>query len=474
MSEATLPTPDLGRLRIARKGKKRSGGGTLKILIAVLLVGGATWAFRDRLIGLVPRGAATQEQPRTGVVREVSALDVADSGTSANGYVVARRKAALSTVLSGRLVELAVEEGTEVAEGQVVARIQYDDYEAEVREAERAFDVASSEIAMAKAQVAVAQAQIDEAETAVTVAQKVADEVRTEAENMQREMQRQRASREAAGDLSESEWDKMESQASMARQRVLTSAARVEAARIMVASAKADGERWRADLLRSEAAAKRAQSAVDAAKVTLEKTFVRAPFAGTIVRKEAEEGEVVSSISAGNSRGSVATLVDMATLEVQVELTEKSLGGITQDRGATIVLDALPERRWRGHVRQVWPTADRQKGTIELRIVFDERPPELRPEMGVRVTFHDQAHESRPAAGSPPVRLVAAAAVRDAGAKPYVFEVVGEIVRRREIELGDKRGGDYVVRAGLARGARVILDPPAGVKDGDAWIVDEE
>ena len=156
------------------------------------------------------------------------------------------------------------------------------------------------------------------------------------------------------------------------------------------------------------------------AAILLEKTYVRAPFAGIVVDKGAEQGEVVAATGAGgNSRGSVATLVDLSTLEVQIELPETRLMGLTEGKGASIFLDVDPSKSWPGKIRQIWPTADRGKGTVELRVVFSQRPEVLRPEMGVRIVF-DADDSSRPE------NLIAIpkSALCGSGAASYVFLVV--------------------------------------------------
>lgn len=464
MAQESLPTPDLARLKIARGTAKPSGGGSGKyfFLVFLLACGGVAYWQRDRFMPK-PAEGASESAPRTVVVRESGGVDGA--GVAANGYVVARRKAALSTILPGRLVELNVEEGTEVVADQIVARIQFDDFQSQVAEAEAAHAVAIADVAVARTMLTIDERRLAEAEAAVLVTQRSTDESIVDAENMRREMERQRASRRDSGDLSESEWDRMESTAKVAASRTETARARIAAAETAVASARAQIAQRKSEILRLEAAVKRAATAVESAKIVLEKTVVRAPFSGTIVRKEAEQGEVVAATGFGNSRGSVATLVDMATLEVQVELTEKNLGSITNDSLAFIALDVDPSKRWPGRVRQVWPVADRSKGTIELRIVFIERPPRLRPEMGVRVDFPAKTAESRPSSEL----LVAAAAVRPIDGKSIVFVVRDGVVRRTEITVGERRGSDVVVLSGLSRGERVVFEPANNLADGDRF-----
>jgi RND family efflux transporter MFP subunit len=194
---------------------------------------------------------------------------------------------------------------------------------------------------------------------------------------------------------------------------------------------------------------------------------VRAPFDGLVVHKDAEIGEVVAATGAGgNSRGSVATIVDLKTLEVQVELSETRLGTIAQGDETRIVLDAAPDQAWRGRVRQVWPTADRQKATVELRIEFLEWPPIVKPEMGARVTFLGK--DAGGARTAPSKAKVPRRAVATVGQATAVFVVSAGRVRRVEVVLGAEAAGLVDVERGLVGGEQVVLDPPASLADGAA------
>ena len=466
MSEDTLPTPDLKRLQIARAAApdRRRGGFAKYVWLFVLGAGifGA-WHYRD---SWMPARDTEPSGAREGAVREVD-TSAAVVTASANGYVIARKKAALSTVISGLLVELKVEEGSVVKAGDVVARLQYDDFETAVREADAGVLTAAAEVRSAEAMLAMAEAQRKESDSALGVAQSAEAEAKVEAENARREMERQKAYMAQSGDMSESDWDRVKTAAAVADARLLTATARVLSARSAVETAEAVKSQRAAEIARLETMKIRAAAAAESARILLRKTLVTAPFDGVIIRKDAEEGEVVASTGFGaNSRGSVATIVDMATLEVQVELSEELLGSIRSDSEALVTLDTEPERRYAGRVRQVWPTADRQKGTIELRVVFTERPEVLRPEMGVRVDFPEAA-ASRPIGER--ILVVAASAVRGEGAERYVFTIEGDRVKRRPVSVGAKRGADLVVRDGLQRGARVVVDAPETMRDGDLW-----
>jgi RND family efflux transporter MFP subunit len=230
----------------------------------------------------------------------------------------------------------------------------------------------------------------------------------------------------------------------------------------------ADRDRARAGLDEADARVRALQAAEGEIRTMIAKSSVHAPFDGVITQKNAEVGEVVSSMGAGaNARGSVATLVDFDTLEVQVELAETSLQAARVGSPVLIYLDAYPQDAYRGRVRQVWPTADRQKATVELRVEFLDRDPRILPELGARVVFQEgEEAEARPAEVLLPRRALVATP------EPHVFvyrAADGErtgTVARRTVVVGGERDGRVVVREGLEGGELVVLDPPAGLRDG--------
>jgi RND family efflux transporter MFP subunit len=177
-------------------------------------------------------------------------------------------------------------------------------------------------------------------------------------------------------------------------------------------------------------------------------------------------GEVVSpNAQGGNSRGAVVTMVDFASLEAQVELPERSLSQVKKGAPARVFLDAYPEHGYEGAVDRIWPTANRQKGTVEMRVKLDAPDDRLRPEMGVRVVFLDPG-ASVETAPQEPVVLVPESAVARIDGRTGVFELDRDVVRWREIELGARRGPRFVVKQGLTGGERLVDAPPAGLEDG--------
>jgi len=248
---------------------------------------------------------------------------------------------------------------------------------------------------------------------------------------------------------------------------------RAEEARLAFArAAVAEGESRVAvaaaqlDELKPQVALRRARR--DQAQATLDKTEIRAPFAGVVVLKDAEVGEVVSPNSqGGNSRGSVVTMVDFESLEVQVDMPERTLAGVRVGDRANIYLDAYPEVRYAGVVKRIWPTANRQKGSVELRVGFDAPDERLRPEMGVRVVFLPAGtDESGADATEAPVVVVPEKCVTRVDGETGVFALERDVARWRVVRLGEKRGGRVVVDAGLEGGETLVADPPPSLRDG--------
>jgi RND family efflux transporter MFP subunit len=458
-SDPSVPAPDLSRLRIERgPARPRSRSRALVWVVVAALLGAAAWAFRDRLAGSLPGAAAPEVSVAT--VRRTGPARASE--VVANGYVVARRRAALSTVLSGRLVEVNVEEGDEVKENDVVARIQHDDYDAA--------------LAAAKKATAVAVARRDELQKSLDAARldsarlrgenralaDLVEQARSTAERAARDVERNRPLFEKKV-IDGGTWDRLNAE------KTGTDAA-LDAARSRVEAGEAALEAWEGEIARraaalatGEAEVARALQAEAEAAILVDKTYVRAPFAGIVVHKDAEVGEVVAATGFGtNTRGSVATIVDTATLEVQVELTETRSATVEEGNPAVLHVEATPEKGWKGRVRQVWPTADRQKGTVEVRVEFLERPPVLKPEMGVRVTFQPK---ERPGAEPPRVLLPRRALARR-GERDVVFVVQGDVARRREVATKPAAGEDVEVTSGLEGGERVVVDPPSRLDDG--------
>jgi RND family efflux transporter MFP subunit len=202
---------------------------------------------------------------------------------------------------------------------------------------------------------------------------------------------------------------------------------------------------------------------------------VRAPFDGVVVLKDAEVGEVVSPNSqGGNSRGSVATMVDWDSLEVQIELQETSLAAAKVGEPANIYIDAYPNRVYSGSVKRIWPTANRQKATVEVRVGFDSPDEMLRPEMGARVVFGAAAKPvSDPVEKVEPVILISRSAVVKLDGVAGVFVLERDVARFVPLELGDERSGRVVVKTGLSGDETIVVDPPTDLVSGERVRIKE-
>jgi RND family efflux transporter MFP subunit len=235
------------------------------------------------------------------------------------------------------------------------------------------------------------------------------------------------------------------------------------AAEQVLSAADLENARTRVDVLDAQLGQARAQ--VQLAEVGLENTRVRAPFDGTVLRKDAEVGEIVAPASAGGSltRTSIVTMADLATLEVEVDVNEAYIAQVRNGQSARITLDAYPDTSFAGRVRQVVPTADRQKATVLVKVSILDRDPRILPEMGAKVVF---LRETAPANAEPRRVLVPGAAVVRADGATSVWVIENERVTARPVTLGDARGTDLEVRDGLTGGEPVVLRPPAGLKPG--------
>lgn len=396
-----VSSADLSSLRISRDIESGGSRRTLITITGIILI-----------IGAIAVSAFVVKSSR-GIDVEIVTAELRGGagagGLTANGYVVARTKASVSSKLAGRLAYLGVEEGDRVTEGAVLARLEAAEYEAFVRQARA--EAASAE---ASRQEALASLELAE-RTLVRSVELAADSL-----------------------LAEQMLDDARSNVSVADARLRAATARLEAARQGVAAAEAN----------------------------LENTRVRAPFTGTILRRDAEVGEVVAPSVAGGglTRGAVVTMADLSTLEVEVDVNEAYIGGVHHEQPAEIVLDAYPSDRFPGHVRQVVPTADRQKATVLVRVAIDSGDPRILPEMGARVVFRDSAVIGREAG---PARVfVPSSSVRSEGGTDVVYVVVEDHVQRRAVEAAPVMGDMREVRSGLRGGESLVVNPPTELTDG--------
>jgi RND family efflux transporter MFP subunit len=379
-------------------------GGTLA-LAAGAAFGWQVYAERQR----VPVTLAVAEQiPQNALAGAGTVLD-------ASGYVVARRKATVSSKITGKVVEVAIEEGQRVTEGQVIARL--DD-------------------ANARAALAQAAAQRDQARANLVAATVAFDNAIPTFERNEVQL--------AHAVISAQAFD----------------------------TAKATFDSLRTSLLVAERAVEVAETAVVLAERNLEDTIVRAPFAGIVTVKAAQEGEMVSPISAGGgfTRTGIGTIVDMGSLEVEVDVSENFIHRVQAGQSATATLNAYPDWRIPARVIAIIPTADRAKATVKVRIGFDARDPRILPEMGVRVAF---LSDGSGGSSAQPAVAVPADAVQTAGENGIVFVVAGDALERRTVRLGERLGERQIVLSGLTAGTRVARGDRAVLADGVKIRIEE-
>ena len=404
----TPPAPDLSRLTINRdtptRGVRRAFRTTLVVAAgAVLLILAGAWALR--------RGGAPAVRVATATL--VGGGAPGSAGVVANGYVVARTQAAVSAKLPGRLAYLGVSEGSHVVAGQLIARLDNADYTAAVGEAE--------------ANLAAEQATLIEA--------------RSDRDELVREQRRAHdVHAQNAQLISQQGLDSADSRAAQAVARAQAESSRVDAA----------------------------AAALGVARANLANTLIRAPFTGTVLSKDAEVGEVVApSVGGGLTRGAVVTMADFATLEVEVDVNEAYISGIHAGEPARITLDAYPDTTFRGSVRLVVPTADRQKATVQVKVSILDHDPRILPEMGARVEFLQSARQAAGPAPRPRVS-VPADAVHSDGAETVVWVVKAGRLERRVVDAGPTSGGMREVRSGLSGGETLLVGgvdaPVAGMK----------
>jgi HlyD family secretion protein len=319
---------------------------------------------------------------------------------AASGYVVARRKAVVSAKIQGRLAELRVDEGSHVQQGEVIARLESEDY--------------SANIERSKAAILRAQADLAEAQRQAGIA------------------------------------DKLE------REKVLSTDQR-DAAQSKVRLSEAALAQAKADLAYNES--------------LFDFTLIRAPFSGVVVKKMAEVGESVAPIPPGvnlsTSSGAIVAMADMDSLEVEVDVNEANVSRLKSRQPAEIVVQAFGDRRFRGELRQIIPTADRTKATVTVKVSFIDRDKDLKPEMSANVTFLER---SRPAIKSDkpePVMYLPKESVATRDGNPIVFEVLNGTVQERPVKLGGERDGNVVVKNGLSGSELIVSKPPDSLKSGD-------
>jgi RND family efflux transporter MFP subunit len=389
------------------------------------------------------------------------------SGVASNGYVVARTRAALSADTPGRLVEMNVMEGSYVTAGTAVARLYHDEHEASLARAKADLDLSAASLARSEADIETGEASVERADSDLRAAQAAREVARANERLAKTDLERAEALVEQGIERVQL-LDRTMQAFSTATAEVERAEATVGAAMAAVTEARSRLSASRAGLREAEARQQVAHADVDAAEASLEKTYIRAPFDGVVVHKEAEVGEVVSPNSAGGrSRGSVVTMVDLSSLEVQAEVPETSLSAVREGGRAQVFIDAWPTESYEVRVDRIWPMADRQKATIEVRAVFLEPDERLRPEMGLRIVFLAADDEGVLQGADELLVTVSESAMVMRDSVEGVFLIEDSRVTFTPIECSEGPNGGLVVESGLIGGESVVLHPTEDLSDGD-------
>jgi len=326
---------------------------------------------------------------------------------NASGYVVAQRKAALAAKATGRLEWLGVEEGSRVRTGEIIARLEGQDAAAARKQAAAAIGAASAQ----------------------------RDQAAAELQDAVRSLQRSR-SLLAQGVVSQADFDAAETRES--RSKAATAAA---AANISVAEA-----------------------ALAVADVTVDYTLIRAPFDGVVLTKNADVGDIVTPLgAAANAKASVVTIADLASLRVEVDVSESSIEMIKVSQPCEILLDALPRKRFPGVVHSIVPTADRSKATVMVKVSFRENDLRILPEMSAKVAFLER--QVTVAEEKPKIVVPRSAVVKSAG-RSMVYLLQGERVIATDVDAVELPGEMIEIRSGVKSGDKIANNPPEKLKNG--------
>ena len=401
----------LDELRIDRsRDGRRWGRWVAAGLVAAAVAAGGSLGWRWWAEARVPTVG-------TAAVRATAAGGGQPAVLNASGYVTARRQATVSSKVTGKVVDILVEEGMAVRAGQVLARL--DD-------------------TMERSQLALAEARLSAARSALAELEVRHREALLDLDR-QRRLLDERIASQADFDASRAEADTFEARIANQREQVVV-----------------------------------AEREVDVRRTSIDDTVIRAPFGGIAISKNAQPGEMISPVSAGGgfTRTGISTVVDMDSLEIEVDVNEAYINRVSNGQRVVANLDAYPDWDIPASVITTIPAADRQRATVLVRIAFDELgDPRILPDMGVDVAFLEDDPPAAAAPGAPRLWIPAGAVRRDGGA-PAVFLLRGDRVQRRAVGLGLANGGDIEVTSGVSAGERVVIDAPPELTDGDRVAAD--
>ena len=400
--------PSLDDLKIDRSGDGAEPRGYLWIVIlALVLVGAAGLYFFLR----EPRKEVT-----TMAARETQLSSSGQTVLNASGYVTARRQATVSSKVTAKVLEVLIEEGMAVKEGQVLARLDASNTDASLKLAEAELRAAKTALDETKVQLAESKLRLDRTRALVK------DSVVSQAEL----------------DRIQAETDSLEARLGRQREEELV-----------------------------------AERRLDVWTQQLEDTIIRAPFDGVVTTKDAQPGEMISPVTAGGgfTRTGIGTVVDMSSLEIEVDVNESYINRVRAGQAVEAVLDAYPDWTIPARVIAIVPTADRDRATVRVRIGFEALDPRILPDMGVKVAFREEVQEQ----ASRRAVLIPRAALRKDEGRDVVFVVAGERVERRAVNVGVDAGGeDALVLAGISAGERVVVEASADLAEGDQVEVREQ
>ena len=399
-----LDTESLGSLRIDRttvsSGGNRTGLYATIAVVVVALAAGAWFYLRPKPTEI------------TTVVAEAesSGPSLGTSVLNASGYVVARRMATVSSKVTGKVLEIYVEEGMEVKKNQVLARLDPENSSTMLTMAERELEAARRNLTEIEVRLADARRNLERNETLV-------------------------------------------------KQQLVSQTA--------LETSRAEANALAARLAASEAQVKVSESSLAMRRIDYNDLNVRAPFDGVVISKDAQPGEMISPMSAGGgfTRTGIATIVDMSSREVEVDVNEAYINRVKGNQRVEATLDAYPDAPLAAHVVNIVPTADRTKATVRVRIGFDKLEPQILPDMGIKVRFLDDAPVQPVATQGPRIRVPAVAVQRVEG-ESYVWVVNGERVERRAVTLGPESEGTIEIRAGVNSGDELVSPVVQGLVDG--------
>jgi RND family efflux transporter MFP subunit len=326
---------------------------------------------------------------------------------NASGYIVAQRKAAVASKMTGRLVALNVEEGSKVKKGQIIAQME------------------SADVSAAK----------DQAAANLNTVRANLEQVKADRDNLEKDHARYQRLAEG-GYVAQSEYDALNTRYKRAIEGVKA----------------------------AEAAAMAAAASLTGAKANLDYTLIRAPFDGVVLTKNADVGDIVTPLgAAATAKAAVVTIADMSSLQVEVDVSETSIASIRVGQPCDIQLDALADMRFRGEVHAIVPTVDRTKATVLVKVRFLDKDPRMLPDMSAKVSF--LSRNLKPEELKPRI-AVSQSALINRGDQNIVFLLRGNHVQQTSLQLGEKLGEMMEIKAGLKPGDRVVINPPTGLKDG--------